>query len=173
MKLKKLAAGACALALGAAMMAMPASAETFSSTNSASQDVTATGTTTHSYAVDLTWDHFQFGYTRKWNPATLQYDYTSNNWETAEGPNVTVTNRSDVTIQASVAGSTVDGVTIEYSMGGSSVKKDLKPIFEGQNSEQFFFLFRVFPVRLLDRMVTLLNSVPSPLILPSLRTDLL
>lgn len=55
MKLKKLAAGACALALGAAMMAMPASAETFSSTNSASQDVTATGTTTHSYAVNLTW----------------------------------------------------------------------------------------------------------------------
>lgn len=145
MKLKKLAAGACALALGAAMMAMPASAETFSSTNSASQDVTATGTTTHSYAVDLTWDHFQFGYTRKWNPATLQYDYTSNNWEVAEGPNVTVTNRSDVTIQASVAGSTVDGVTIEYARGGSSVNKDLKPIFEGQNSECFIFTLSGVP----------------------------
>lgn len=140
MKLKKLAAGACALALGVSMMAMPAFAgkETHTTSGSSSQEILALGSTKHAYAVDIEWDTYQEFYSRTWNTETLQYDYGSKDWEN-NNAHVTVTNRSDVTIQASVAGSTVDGVTIEYSMGGSSVKKDLKPIFEGQNSEQFFF----------------------------------
>ncbi len=131
MKLKKLAAGACALALGAAMLVMPASAETFTAAGSSHRDVTATGKTNHAYAVDFEWNNFEFTYERTWNPDTLQYDYDSNTWEgTSASPELTVTNRSDVGVTYSTTITSVaSGVTVDYSEVWGAVPHPLAPAY--------------------------------------------
>lgn len=138
MKLKKLAAGACALALGVSMMAMPAFAgkETHTTSGSSSQEILALGSTKHAYAVDIEWDTYQEFYSRTWNTEILQYDYGSKDWEN-NNAHVTVTNRSDVTIAVSNTFDSVNGVTIAYS--GNSADANIVPVFEGANSMTFDF----------------------------------
>ena len=68
MKLKKLAAGACALALGVSMMAMPAFADaTFGEAGgSDTRDLYATFNTTDAYCIDIVFSGGSMVYTRTW-----------------------------------------------------------------------------------------------------------
>ncbi len=97
MKLKKLAAGACALALGASMMAMPASAysETmYKDAKTASKTVTLTGETSVSYYYGIGWVDVTGTYARTWNGNDMKYEYTEKGWEKLD-PHVNFVNYSN------------------------------------------------------------------------------
>ena len=113
MKLKKLAAGACALALGAAMMAMPASAASFAGNGTDSHDVTATGKTNHVYQIDISWPSLEYTYERTWHNDgnNAYYEYTTRSWE-SDTPDIVISNMSDLPIYYAVSSSATDGITI-------------------------------------------------------------
>ena len=115
MKLKKLAVGACALALGAAMMAVPAFAadggsETFDSGNNTSFDVTATGQTIDKWKIMVSWDDCQYTYSRTWNPTNMKFDYTEKTWENTP-TEISIANYSSTYVNYSVVPQAVTGIT--------------------------------------------------------------
>lgn len=133
MKLKKLAAGACALALGAAMMAMPA----FAATNGLGetyQAVTATGKTVHTKKVEIEWTDCAFTYTRTWNADDLKYDYEET-W-TQGHPTITITNYSDVAVSYRMDNQPLAGITLTadnesgtVSAAGIGTTKSAKSVY--------------------------------------------
>lgn len=115
MKLKKLAAGACALALGAAMMAVPAFAvdggdATFEDGNNTSFLVYATGKTTDKWKITVIWDDCQYTYSRTWNTTDMKFDYTEKTWEN-NPTGIRITNYSSTYVTYSVSPQAVAGIT--------------------------------------------------------------
>lgn len=129
MKLKKLAAGACALALGVSMMAMPAFADaTFGEAGgSDTRDLYATFNTTDAYCIDIVFSGGSMVYTRTWNTATKKFDY-------AEAPTtdfeVDVVNSSSKPINYSVTHTAEDGVI--YTLTGGSVSGTVDVALDGK-----------------------------------------
>lgn len=126
--MKKILTGILALAL-AASMAVPAFAGEAKSDGTTGTDITVNGTYQAAetpadvVSVDIAWDNMDFTYTAgskgTWNASTHQYDNpTEGGWAATSGtdPKITVTNHSNVPVNASFAFTTaVDGLNGSFT----------------------------------------------------------
>lgn len=91
------------------------------------------------YAVDVAFDDLSFSYSygKNWNPSTLTYDnLQAGAWTDSEGA-VTVTNRSNADVVATVAFRAVQGITATFKNNKSSATLTDASIGARATSETF------------------------------------
>ena len=91
------------------------------------------------YGVDVSWAELSFAYTyaNKWNPDTMAYDDAQpGSWTDAEGK-ITVSNRSNADIVATVAFQAAQGITASFKDNKTSATLTSAAVSNQATSETF------------------------------------